>query len=191
MTDYDDDTESLPAPAPVDRFADALALLTTMRNAKEIEVALKRLRRLERDIAAAEAKLAAVTTKAEQTAAALAEREAASDARAAALDTREAEVEDQIREAHDHLRAYHSEIRQADRSLRYRVLASADLLHGYNPTLQELPDWPEIQRTIGLSVDPPLAPPADHQEVRNVRHDWAGSVFSPDSTVTRTITVNE
>jgi hypothetical protein len=186
MTD-DEEIETLSTPAPGDRFADVLGLLAAVRNGKVTEAALKRLRKLERDIAAGEAKLAALTAKAEQKQAALDARTAELDGRKTALDTRETAFEDQVREAHDHLRAYYSEIRQADRSLRYRVLASADLLHSYNPTLQELPDWPEIQRTIGLPVDPTPEPVAE-VSLENTRTDWTGRhTFLADSTLTRTI----
>jgi hypothetical protein len=71
-----------------DPFALAIGLCQIAANAKTIEPALKRLRRLRRDIEKAEQKLAAVTAQAEQTQTRLAEREAALVVRQAALDER-------------------------------------------------------------------------------------------------------
>jgi hypothetical protein len=185
----DDDAEDYSLPA-LDPLSAVIELCRIAANPKASEAVLKRIRRAERAATAAEQKCEIAQAKLEQRQAALDVRTAELDERERVIAERETAFEDQVREGYDNLRAYYNEIRQADRSLRYRVLALADLLHGYNPTLQDLPDWPEIQRTIGLPVDPPPAPPAE-QEMRNVRHDWAGSVFSPDSTVTRTITASE
>jgi len=167
-TDYDDETETVATPAPVvDRFGDVLALLAAVRNAKVTEVALKRLRRLERDIAAAEAKLAALTAKAEQTAAALADREAATAAAEAALTQREDEFTAAREQARYDLRRYYNEIADADRGLRYRVLVHADL--AFNPTLQDLPDWSALRLAIpGLPPDPP---PVEREVAPHLRID--------------------
>jgi hypothetical protein len=186
MSDYDDETESLPAPASVDRFADVLMLLSAVRSAKQTDAALRRLRRLERDIAAAEHNLAAITLEAEQTTAALVERQAALAARERTLDARETEFEASLHDARDNLRGYYDDIAQADKRLRYRLLANADLLHGYNERLQTLPDWPQIKRMIpDLPVDPPTSPVEMITE--EVREDWTGNIFLPGSTLTRTI----
>src|SRR6516225_5952650 len=116
MNDHDDDEqiESLPVPAPADRFGDALALCRIANN-KTIATALKKLRRVNRQIADAEAKVIAVSDQAEQMQAVLAQREAVCEARATALDEREAAFEVSLREARDHLRAYYDSIAEADR----------------------------------------------------------------------------
>jgi hypothetical protein len=70
--------------------------------------------------------------------------------------------------------------------LRYHVLAAADLLHGYNPTLQELPSWQAIQQMTGLPIDPSPEPVAEPLQ-QNTRTDWTGHTFLDDSTLTRTV----
>jgi hypothetical protein len=168
MADDDDNTAvNYPAPAPSDRFADVLALLAAVRNAKATEAALKRLRKLERDITSSEQKLAGLTAQAEQNEAAFAARAVELDKREAAIARREAEFETSCREAHDFLREFYDSIEQADRHLRYRVLNYANLLHGYNERLQTLPDWRQIKQMVpDLPPDPPaverdVASPAD------------------------------
>ena len=176
MSDYDDDedTESLPAPALPDRFGDALALCRIANN-KTIATALKRLRRVNRQIADAKAKVIAVSDQAEQMQAVLAQREAVCEARATALDEREAAFEVSLREARDHLRAYYDSIAEADRHVRYRVLSHAGLLSGYNPELQDLPTWDQLKRLIvGLPDDPP---PIEREVVSHPRID----IFSDTS----------
>jgi hypothetical protein len=157
MNDHDDDEqiESLPVPAPADRFGDALALCRIANN-KTIATALKKLRRVNRQIADAEAKVIAVSDQAEQMQAALAEREAAIDARERAITEREDGLAASLQEARDHLRAYYDSIAEADRHIRYRVLSHAGLLRGYNPELQDLPTWDQLKRlVVGLPDDPP------------------------------------
>ena len=196
MVDHDDDTNdtdehddsdhdhSTPA---MDPFLTAIALCQIAERAKPITVALKKLRTLTRAIGTAERKLAALTTEAEQTKAALAEREAEFAAREAALDARTAEFEASLAEAHATLRASHDSLAQEDRRIRYRILSAADLLHGYNERLQDLPDWVAIKQMIpGLPDDLPAASTAEVVS-ENVREDWAGSVFVPGSTLTRSI----
>jgi hypothetical protein len=161
MVDHDEDTDehddsdrgsSAPAADPV-----LIALqLCALANNKTVATAIKKLRRLDRQFADTQAKIAAVTAAAEQKAAALAEREAACDARERALDDRATEFESSLQEARDHLRGYYDSIAEADRHLRYRILNHADLLHGFNAQLQDLPSWPAIrQLVVGLPPDPP------------------------------------
>jgi hypothetical protein len=83
-------------------------------------------------------------------------RAAELDQRERAIAARENEFTASIEEARDHLRGYYDSVAEADRHLRYRVLNHADLLHGYNSQLQQLPDWSAIRRlVVGLPPDPP------------------------------------
>jgi hypothetical protein len=183
--DHDDGNGHDHAPA-LDPFTAAIVLIDLAQNPKATKAALKKLAQLDRDIGVAERKLAAIESRAADTAAALAEREAELAARAVELERRETEFESSLQEARDHLRQYHDSIVQEDRRIRYRIMASANLLHGFNERLQDLPDWPAIRQMIpGLPPDLPATPPAE-VVTREVREDWAGSVFAP-STLTRTV----
>jgi hypothetical protein len=162
MSEDDDDEqiESLPTPAPPDRFGDALALCRIANN-KTVATQLKKLRRVNRQIADAEAKIVAVQDQAEQMQAALAARAAAIDARERAITQREDEFAASLQEARDHLRAHYDRIADMDRRIRYRIMASAGLLHGFNEKLQDLPSWDTIGRMVpGLPADLPATPPA-------------------------------
>jgi hypothetical protein len=161
------------APA-VDPFSAALVLIDLAQNPKATKVALKQLVKLDKDIGAAEAKLAAVTAQTEQQQAALDARAAELDAREAAITKREDEFAASIEEARDHLRRYHDSIAEEDRRIRYRILSSADLLHGFNSRLQDLPDWPAIKQLV---PDLPADPPAIERDVSYPRID----VFSDTS----------
>jgi len=153
--DDDEQTETLPAPAPHDRFGDALALCKLANN-KTVATQLKKLRRVNRQIADAEAKVIAVEDQAAQKETALAAREAALDARAAEIERRKTEFEISLQEARDHLRGFYDSIAEADRHVRYRVLSHAGLLSGYNLELQDLPSWGQLKRlVVGLPDDPP------------------------------------
>src|SRR5690348_2912964 len=127
--DFDDDTDTSEgyAAPQMDPFLAAIALCEIAQRAKPISAALKKLRRVGRDIAAAEQKLAALSAETEQKQAALAEREAAIVARETMLDKREDEFRSSCEEARDDLRRYYDSIAEADRHVRYRILASADL----------------------------------------------------------------
>jgi hypothetical protein len=139
-----------------DPFVLAISLCQVAANAKAIEPALKRLRRLGRDLEKAEKKLAALTAQTEQTNAALDARAAAADERDRALDARATEFESSLQEARDNLAGYYNSIAEADRHIRYRILSHADLLGGYNPALQDLPSWDVLKRlVVGLPDDPP------------------------------------
>jgi hypothetical protein len=148
---------------------------------------IKKRAKFERGLVDIQAKCAALTAHAEQTKAALDERAAELERREAETERRATEREASLREAYDHLRQYYDNLVQEDRRIRYRILASADLLHGYNSRLQDLPDWPAIERMVpGLSADLPAAPPAEVVS-ENVCEDWTGHTFIADSSLTRSV----
>jgi hypothetical protein len=160
-----------------DPFALAIGLCQIAANAKAIEPALKRLRKLGRDIAKAEQKLAAVIAQAEQTKAELAARAAAIDERERAVTQREDEFQASLAEARDDLRGYYDNIAEADRHIRYRIMSYADLLSNYHPTLQDLPTWPVIRRlVVGLPDDPPLL---ERDVASHPRIDASDTFFDP------------
>src|SRR5262249_14657168 len=140
-----------------------LAVCKIAASPKAAEAALNKIRRAARAAATAEQRSVVAEAQAEQVNAALSERVAALDARAAELDAqaadlspRAAEFETSLAEARDHLRGYYDSVADADRRLRYHVLAHADMLHGFNERLQDLPDWPAIKQMVpGLPDDPP------------------------------------
>ena len=153
IDDTDDTADDYSMPDP---FSLAIELCKVAAKPATYAAAVKKLRKVGRDIAAAEQKLAALTARTEQTEAALAEREATVVARETALDARAVEFETSLQEARDHLRGFYASIAEADRHVRYRVLSHAGLLSGYNLELQDLPDWPAIRRmVVGLPDDPP------------------------------------
>src|SRR6516225_4071763 len=126
MNDHDDDEqiESLPVPAPADRFGDALALCRIANN-KTIATALKKLRRVNRQIADAEAKVITVADQAEQMEAALDAREAAVAEGERALDARATKFESELQSAHAELCNHHRHVEEEDKRLRYRVMIHA------------------------------------------------------------------
>jgi hypothetical protein len=158
--DHGSDHDHGPVVDEIDLFGAAIALCQVAQRAKTVEGALKRLRKIGRDTLVAERKLAAVEARAADTAAVLAEREAELAAREAEIARREDEFAASCQEARDHLRGYYDTIAEADRRIRYRIMASADLLSNYNPALQDLPSWDVLKRlVVGLPDDPvPIEP---------------------------------
>jgi hypothetical protein len=152
-----DDTDAADADYSMpDPFSLAIELCRIAAKPATYAAAVKKLRKVGRDIAAAEQKLAALTTEAEQKQAAFAEREAAIDGRERAITAREDAFAASIEEARDNLRRYYDSIAEADRHVRYRVLSHAGLLSGYNLELQDLPSWGQLKRlVVGLPDDPP------------------------------------
>ena len=82
---------------------------------------------------------------------------------------------------------YYNSVAEVDRTCRYRIMASADLLSGYNPALQDLPSWDVLKRlVVGLPADPPA--PAPEVVTQEVTTDWTGHHnFISGSTLTRTV----
>jgi hypothetical protein len=168
-----------------DRFADAIALCQIAKN-KTVATQLKKLRRVNRQIADAEAKVIAVQDQAEQMQAALADREAAIDERERALDARETAFAASAQDVRDELYAHHNRVEQAYRQLVHRIMATAGILGEWNWDLQSPPSWSQLRKMIAnLPDDLPATPPAEVVS-ENVREDWSGNVFSP-STLTRSI----
>jgi hypothetical protein len=154
----------------------AFTLIELALNPKAAKAGLKQLVKLDKDIGVAERKLAGLEARAADTAAALAEREAELAAREAEIERRESSFEASLHEARDHLRGYYDSIAEADRHLRYRILSHADLLHGYNAQLQDLPDWPAIRRlVVGLPEDPS---PLEREVAAHPRIDVLSDTFS-------------
>jgi chromosome segregation ATPase len=124
-----------------DPFVLAIGLCQIAANAKTIEPALKRLRKLGRDIEKAEAKRKAITAEIEQKQAELAARAAELDGREAALDARKTEVESSLTDARDELREHHARLDDAHRQLIHRIMSCSGILAEWNPNLQSLPTW--------------------------------------------------
>jgi hypothetical protein len=176
-----------PAVEEIDLFGAAIALCQVAQRAKTVEGALKRLRKIGRDILAAERKRDAVIAETERKQSALAERAAELDERERAITKREDEFQSSIEDARDNLRGYYNRVAEVDRTCRYRIMASADLLSGYNPALQDLPSWDVLKRlVVGLPADPPA--PAPEVVTQEVTTDWTGHHnFISGSTLTRTV----
>jgi hypothetical protein len=168
--DDDDDTNNT-GPDP---FAVALQLCAIAAKPATIAAALKKLRKLGRDIETAEARLVAVQRKAAEIVSKMEADVGALDARDRALTQREDAFTASLQEARDNLAAYYGNIAEADRHIRYRILSHAGLLGGFNERLQDLPDWPAIRRlVVGLPDDPP---PLDREAVPRI--DALSDTFS-------------
>jgi len=192
MVDHDDDTDEHDggdrghSASAADPVLVALQLCAVANN-KTVAAAIKKLRRLDRQYADTQAKVAALTTEAERTEAELAERTAELAARQAEIERRETEFAASLQEARDHLREYHDSLADTDRRIRYRILSSADLLHGFNERLQDLPSWQQIKQLVpGLPDDLPAVPPTE-AVFQEVREDFTGHTFVSGSTLTRSI----
>jgi hypothetical protein len=150
--------------------------LCKLANNKTVAAAIKKLRRLDRQFADAQTKLAAVEAQAaeivakmESDAGALAERERA-------ITRREDEFEGSLNEARDNLAKYYNNLADMDRRIRYRIMASADLLAGFNEQLQDLPSWDQLRRlVVGLPDDPP---PLEREIAPHPRIDALSDTFA-------------
>jgi septal ring factor EnvC (AmiA/AmiB activator) len=183
--DNTDDTAAANHSIP-DPFALAIGLCQVAANAKTIEPALKRLRKLGRDIAKAEQKLAAVTAQVEQKQTELAAREAAIDEREAAIARREDEFASSVETVRDELREHHAHLEQTHRQLVHRIMSTAGILGEWNWNLQSPPTWEQLRRMVaGLPEDLP-APRAEVVS-QETREDWTGHTFIADSSLTRSI----
>ena len=181
--DDTDDIEAMPDP-----FSLAIELCRIAAKPATYAAAVKKLRKLGRDIETAEQKLsqlqtdaAAIAAKAESDASAIAEQ-------SHVLDERTAEFENSLQEARDNLRAYYDSLADTDRRIRYRILSSADLLHGFNERLQDLSSWQAIRQLVpNLPPDLPVAPPAEVTQ-ENTTQDWTGQhTFIAGSTLSRSV----
>ena len=169
-----------------DRFADAIALCQIAKN-KTVATQLKKLRRVNRQIADAEAKVIAVQDQAEQMQAALADREAAIDERERALDARETAFAASAQDVRDELYAHQNRVEQTHRQLVYHIMATAGIAGNWNFDLQDPPTWEQLKRMIANLPDDLPATPSAEVVSENVREDWVGHTFVPGSTLTRSI----
>ena len=177
------ETEAL-APDP---FLTAIALCQIAERPKPISAALKRLRKVGRDIVADEAKLAAIKSQAEQVQAALTERAAELDRREAAISEREAAFTASLADAHSELYSHHNRVADAHRQLVYRIMSTSGILGNWNFDLQDPPSWEQLKRMVaGLPDD--LPSPAPHAVTREVTTDWTGNhSFIAGSSLTRSV----
>jgi len=179
------DTEDFSAPA-ADPVLIAIEWCRIAKN-KTLEAAIRKLAKLKRQYADTQAKLAAVQAQAAELEAALAARAAALDEAQRVLDARTVEFEASLAEAHATLRAYYDQLADTDQRIRCRILSSANLLHGFNERLQDLPTWQQIKQLVpNLPDDLPATPPAK-VITAEVSEDWSGNVFVPGSSLTRTV----
>jgi hypothetical protein len=164
------------APPAADPVLIAFTLIDLALNPKAAKAGLKQLVKLDKDIAIAEEKFVNLQSQAAAIETALTARAAAIDAREAAITKREDEFTAAIEEARDHLRGFYNSIAEADRHLRYRILSHADLLHGYNSQLQDLPDWQQIKNLVpNLPAD---LPPFEREPASHPRIDSLSDTFS-------------
>jgi len=176
--DEHDDTAADTGMPAADPVLIAFTLIDLALNPKAAKAGLKQLVKLNKDIGIAEEKFVNLQNQAAEIETALTQRAAELDAREAAITKREDEFAAATEEARNHLRGYYDSVAEADRRLRYRILSHADLLHGYNAQLQDLPDWPAIRRQIvGLPDDPPPL----EREVAAPRIDSLSDTFSDPS----------
>jgi hypothetical protein len=180
----DDDTEvNYSAPT----LSAVIALMGALRNRKTVEARARALARINQQIDDATTKLTALTAKAEQEEAALAQRAAALDEREAGIARREDEFASSVETVRNELRSYHDQLTQAERQLIHRIMATAGITANWNPNLQSPPTWEQLRRMVAdLPADLPATPPTEVIQ-ENVREDWAGSVFMPGTTLTRTV----
>jgi hypothetical protein len=187
MADNDIDDDTIDADVMPDPFSLAIELCKVAAKPATYAAALKKLRKLGRDILAAEQKLAALTAQVEQTNGELVARAAALDARSRVSDERDAAFERQAADVRDELREYHNRLEQMHRQLTHRLMATTGILGEWNWDLQSPPTWAQLRSMIaGLPPDLPAAPPAE-MITAETREDWAGSGFVPGSSLTRSI----
>jgi hypothetical protein len=173
-----------------DRFADAIALCQIAKN-KTVAAQLKKLRRVNRQIADAEAKVIAVQDQAEQMQAALAARETALDERERALDDRETAFARELTDVRDELHEFHAHLEQTHRQLVHRIMSCAGITGNWNPNLQSPPTWEQLRKMVAnLPEDLPAASPAEVIS-ENVTQDWTGHTFLPNLTRSINKTVSQ
>jgi hypothetical protein len=136
--------------------------LCKLANNKTVAAAVKKLRRLDQQYADIQAKCTALTAHAESTKAALDARATELDAREGAITAREDEFASSVAHVRDELRAYHNHLDETHRQLIHRIMATAGILSGWNPQLQDLPTWQQLRRQIADLPDdlPGLFQPA-------------------------------
>jgi hypothetical protein len=170
-----------------DPFSLAIELCRIAAKPATYAAAVKKLRKLGRDIETAERKLskvqadaAVIAAKAESDASVIAEQSRALDAREAAFASQAADVRDELREHHNHLEQVH-------RRLAHRLMATVGILGEWNWDLQSPPTWQQLRQMIAdLPADLPAVLPTEVTQ-DTVAQDWTGHTFVPGSTLTRSI----
>jgi hypothetical protein len=172
-----------PAVDEIDLFGAAIALCQVAQRAKTVEAALKRLRKVGRDILVAEKRLAVIEGQAAEMQTALTARAAALAAGERALTERTDAFEASCKDVRDELREYHNHLEQMHRALAHRLLSLNGI--SWNEDLQAPPSWQQLRQMIAdLPPDPPaLAPEVVTQEVTT---DWTGN-HSFIGTLTRSV----
>ena len=162
MVDHDDEPDdsetNYPAPDP---FAVALQLCAIASKPATYAAALKKLRKLGRDIDAAEARLAAVQAQAAKIITKMESDVAAFDERVRAHDARETAFANSLTDARDELHVFHAHLEQTHRQLVHRIMSCSGILGEWNWDLQSPPSWGQLRKMIAnLPDDLPATPSA-------------------------------
>jgi hypothetical protein len=165
----------------VDRLA---ARLDLVAETPSIAAGLQQLAEIEAEIAAGKERLSAI---AEQEAA-LQQREVALETRERQLKVKQYEFEKRLEEATAQLRASYASLVASDNAMKMRILNYAGMLAGFNPTIQQLPDWSALERMLGV-VDA-ITEMQDTPTVLT-REGWVGEKFSEQTTLTRSVPTAE
>ncbi|HZV07280.1 MAG TPA: hypothetical protein VE999_19510 [Gemmataceae bacterium] len=146
---FETDTD-MPTAIPSSAFDDAIALIKLAADPKAFQARLNELTAA--GTKAREEKAAAVKAQSE-----LAARVAELDKREASLDALRSQLSDKsdfVEERHAELKTVAASLRKLETTLKMRILNHAGALEGFDPKLQSLPDWAEIDAEIGIPRDP-------------------------------------
>jgi hypothetical protein len=86
----------------------------------------------------------------------------------------------------DEFRQCHARLELVHRQLVHRIMSTAGIAGNWNFDLQGVPSWEQLRRQIADLPDD-LPAPAAETVTENVRHDWAGSEFIANTTLTRSV----
>jgi hypothetical protein len=111
------------------------------------------------------------------------------DQRERAIKVREYEFEQKVQEVTGQLRAGYTSLVEGDSAMKRRILNFSGMLDGFAPTIRALPDWPAIERMLGMRVD--VIPEMRDIPTQNVREGTTGDGFIPGSTLTRSTPMSE
>jgi hypothetical protein len=134
--------------------------------------------------AAAEAKVDAQLAQnvLDEKASALTQREAAVEERERQIKIREFTFAQRHEEAVGQLRSSYLALVQSDSAMKTRIMNFSGMLAGFDVGIRELPNWPALERMLGIvDVIPEMRdPPAEL-----TREGFGGDKFSDQSTLTR------